>query len=611
MPDEDAAYLRALAADTYRCISFMAHPKTGVPLDNSKHDAGHHTSVTNIGFYLASIVGAVELGLETRASAFKKIDFLLSLLSRLETWKNFPVNWYDAGRLTPNSDNLVSTVDLGNYYAGIIVVRQAFPELEVACDRLLRTDWNMLYDSEQKLLYGGYNLKMQASTEWHYDHLGADSRLAGFLAVAIGRVPKESWDALNRNLEQRYGVEYLKPGWEAGGLFLGYMSGIFIDEKGFLPGLSAANFAKAQMIHQDKIHSPVWGWSASDSPKDGYLGFLALKDDIVAPYASAMAVEDFPGEVIANLKMLERLGARTSHLRSGKYVPFGFRDAYDIRTRAITSNYLMLDQTMIFLTLVNALKDRAISRHFESYAPVLETKKLLSDYASRVIVDPASYPLNLGRHFNLKVIPYESERPEYRVVRAAEIPLLHVQEWERAEIISLTARNLEAGELKGTDDLGARAAFLWDDQYLYVRAQVKDQSIRPMGFAPDLYKGDLVEVYINPDSRGLTWGSTKDYQLGIAPAVEGGDTLSYLWFQDRRPFYDDVRAISRRTEDGYEITAAVSWKLLRMETPVRGQSLGVSLAVNDVDAGEPQNAKVNWFFQPREGKFLLPKVILN
>ena len=262
------------------------------------------------------------------------------------------------------------------------MTRQTFPELKDQCDQLLKIDWQDLYDPRAKLLFGGFNTEKNEVGSWHYDFLGADSRLVSFLAIAMSGVPLQSWSALNRNLEERYGIQYLKPGWQGGGLFMGFMSGLFLDEEGSLPGLAAGNFAKAQMVHQEKIGSPVWGWSASDSPANGYLGFNAIRDEIITPHASTLAISVFPKEVIQNLKKLEELGVRPRHIIEGQYYDFGFRDAIDLKTARVTKNYLILDQTMLFLALTNFLENKFIIRAFNSYDGVMEGYKKIKDYFS-------------------------------------------------------------------------------------------------------------------------------------------------------------------------------------------------------------------------------------
>ena len=40
------------------------------------------------------------------------------------------------------------------------------------------------------------------------------------------------------------------------------------------------------MLHKENLGYPVWGWSASDSPQNGYLGINALRDNVITALAT-------------------------------------------------------------------------------------------------------------------------------------------------------------------------------------------------------------------------------------------------------------------------------------------------------------------------------------
>jgi len=607
---EEIKYLEDLARDTYHCIDFYVDAQTQLPLDNTKSVKDSYTSVTNIGLYMTSVAGAVELGLESRQEGLRKLKKLLANLSKLSSWKTFPYSWNHVTQLIPNKEKFVSTVDLGNYYAGIIVTRQYFPELQKQCDKLLKINWKHLYDPDRKFFYGGYNAKENISASWHYTHLGSESRLASFLGLAMSGLPLESWEALDRSLEKRYGMEYLKPGWQGGGLFLGFMSGLFLDEQGTLLGFSAGNFAKAQMAHKRRIDSAVWGWSSSDSPQYGYLGMNAIKDDIVTPYASALAVSVFPQEVVQNLKKLDELGVRPRQLVNGSYHDFGFRDAYDFKQNLVTPNYLILDQSMIFLALTNFLKDRIIVRLFQSYPPVQRALPMIKDYASRgAVEDENSFPISLSKRFRLSGVSYDAKRPEIYVT--PKDPSVTLEAFPETEKFILSDENLESGNLSDSQDLQVQFSFLWDSQFLYLKTNVTDQSLQVAGSGSEIYKGDILEIYINSDGQGLDWGNPKDMQIGVTPPDEKGAHHTYAWFQNRKPTENELKTISKRTKDGYEIIAAISWEFLNIPETQKGQSLNCSIAIHDVDNDQDGDSKLNWYFRPKDGKINLSQLILR
>lgn len=389
LPAADRPYLRRLALDTWRCIDKMVEPSTGLPYDNWKR--GEFTSVSNIGLYLTDVVAAKEMRFISARDAERRVAKTLDSLTKLKTWHGFQQSWNGVKSLQPAThDPWVSVLDSGNLAAGLITVGQAMPKFGEDCERLVAAmDWGALYDKEKKLLWGGYNTQTgKVNPEWHLSLLGADSRLASFLTIATGKAPAESWDKLDRGFEEKYGTRYLTPGWQGGGLFMQYINGLWLDDRGTLMGQSAANFAYAQLRHGEKVGQtsrlstvlsgtgkmPVlpWGWSASDSPSGEYLGWGKLRDEVVTPHACALAIQDFPREVVANLRALEKMGAR--HRR------YGFYDAIDVQTGKVTDNFLVLDQSMLFLSLANFLHDDVVRKHFQSSPLVQRGRSLIRDY---------------------------------------------------------------------------------------------------------------------------------------------------------------------------------------------------------------------------------------
>ena len=601
---DDLRWLKDLARDTYLCLDYYTEPETGLPLDNSRPQEDHYTSVTNIGLYVASLVGAAELGFETRKDAEAKAAKALHSAARLRTWQGFPYSWNHTLRLTPHPEDFISTVDLGNYYGGLIVGRQYFKPLRADFDRLLRAGWKKLYDPGRGLLFGGYHPGEGRYADWHYDHLGTDSRLASFLAVAMSGVPPESWDALDRTLEERHGIEYLKHGWQGGGLFAAFLTGIFIDERGTLPGLSAGNFAKAQMAHMDAIGSSVWGWSASDSPDHGYLGFHALRDDVVAPHASALALSLFPREVVANLRRLDELGVRPRHLVQGRFHDFGFRDAYDLKSGRVTPNYLVLDQAMLFLSLVNFLERGRIQKLFLSYPPVKDAIPLIPEYRGRL---RPSFPVELSGRFGLEVRPYDLARPAFRAARTAQSPFLNPDAWRNAGKNRLYTPH-SAAQTAGQEPFSTFSV-LWDPNFLYVKADIADASAFEGWSRNPTNAGHLIEILTDADDDPKT-GQAKTLRLGLAPA-DPANAHPFAWHGGRELTGSEVRLFSEPAGKGYSVTISIEWGLLGMDRPRKDSRMGFSIAVSDRDSSHLEAFKPDWHFKSEGGRWEIGTLILN
>lgn len=385
----DQKFLGKIFSDTWNSIQHFVDDKTGIPYDSSdRHKLS--TSLTNMGFSIASTAIAAHTGLVSREQALTQIRRALEHIEKIERWKGFPVSWINVQTLE-TTDQQFSTVDhLGNFCAGLIVAKRLFPELNSHLEPLLsRMNWAIIYEPENHHYKGGYNLKkkdfdiQQPWGRWYYNFLGADTRMGSFLGVATGEVPMLHWASLDRRIETRYGQEYYVPGWEGGGLFMQFISGLFLDERQTILGKSAANFAYAQVIHAQRIGSPVWGWSAAEAPTGEYLGWGALKDEIVTPHASVLAIAYYPSKVIANLKQLEALGARPPFIDKGQPYAFGFRDSVNWKSGQVSPTYLMLDQTMIFLSLANVLYDGVVWKQFEKDPVVRKGLTRIREYSQK------------------------------------------------------------------------------------------------------------------------------------------------------------------------------------------------------------------------------------
>lgn len=364
-------YLQDVANETWRCITHFMDPNTGLPYDRSDQ-GGSYTSTTNTGLYMACTVAALQLGFITRGEAIARVNRTLNSINKIGKWSGFPHTWYDA--ITLNIiDYFISTEHLGWFAEGLMLTRSALPELWDRCTSILDAmNWTKLYDPNTCWLYGGYDPIKNEYAPWHYCFLGADSRAASFVSIGTGKVPLVHWQKLIRDMEERYGIEYLVPGWQGGGLFMQLMAGLFIDERGTLAGRSGARFAYAQMLHAKKIESPVWGWSSSDNPDGGYLGWGNIRDDVVTPHASILALYYYPCEAVENMKKLEAMGARPEQ--------FGFRDSVNVKTGKVDDSYLVLDQGMIMLSIANYLTWGAIWRISDADPITQNAKQLIPEF---------------------------------------------------------------------------------------------------------------------------------------------------------------------------------------------------------------------------------------
>jgi hypothetical protein len=166
------ASLLAIARDTWKFYGADVDQATGLPMDNitfaggsaTPTGFGRYTSAANIGVYLWAVVAARDLGLVSEPQARARIQATLTEVSHLKRDNGFLYQWYDttSGNVltnpgqgdctetTPAFDNcfFISNVDNGWYASGLIVVRQAMPELGHLVDSLIAPmNFGLFYDN--------------------------------------------------------------------------------------------------------------------------------------------------------------------------------------------------------------------------------------------------------------------------------------------------------------------------------------------------------------------------------------------------------------------------------------------------------------------------------
>jgi hypothetical protein len=235
------ASLHDIARDTWKFYSVDVDPNTNLPLDNvtfaggssTPTDFGRYTSASNIGVYLWAVVAANDLGLIGRPEARDRVRSTLIEVQHLKRYDGFLYQWYDTttghvlrnpgdidctSETTPTFDNcfFLSNVDNGWYASGLVVVRQALPELRSLVNSLMAPmNFGIFYDNRPEThcntnpavpgnqptgqMYGGYyvGLPPDQNDNWtHYYHNGAfysDPRISAYIGMGLRQMPGNVW----------------------------------------------------------------------------------------------------------------------------------------------------------------------------------------------------------------------------------------------------------------------------------------------------------------------------------------------------------------------------------------------------------------------------------
>jgi hypothetical protein len=419
LPADDREFLWRLARDTWRGLDALTDRENGLPIDHVRFqggvdpeqaEIGDYTSVSSAGLHLAAIVAAREMGLLSHEQALAKLRRELATLERLETHRGFHFNYYDTTSLERTS-HFVSFVDAAWLAAGLMVVRQAIPELAAEATRLLgERDYGVFWDPPFQQMSHGFYVDGRGRSLYHYATLYTEARVGSLIAIGKGDVPESHWFRMlrtfppdctwqsqppkARRVKQVRGHEttggwyewkelrYV-PSW-GGSMFEALMPVLFVDERALAPKSLGRN-AEAHVEVQRRWASemlgyPVWGLSPAIAPgPDGYreygvavLGASKSYGELaVTPHATALALQVAPEAATATLRELAT--------RYDVYGDFGFYDAVDPKSGEVATAYLALDQGMLFLALANHLKDGLVQKLFAADPIAKRALPILAD----------------------------------------------------------------------------------------------------------------------------------------------------------------------------------------------------------------------------------------
>jgi hypothetical protein len=198
----------------------------------------------------------------------------------------------------------------------------------------------------------------------------------------LGRHPKEVRGVeLEGGTFEWHGIRFV-PSW-GGSMFEAMMPTLLVDEQRIAPrslGQNGAAHVEVQRRYAlEEMGVPVWGMSPSGSPSpNGYaeygvrpLAVSGYPSTAVTPHASALALGFAPQAATANLRRLVELYPI--------YGEYGFYDSVDPRSGAVGEVYLALDQSMLFVALVNHLTGGVIQERFAADPIAARALPLLAD----------------------------------------------------------------------------------------------------------------------------------------------------------------------------------------------------------------------------------------
>ncbi|WP_240310973.1 glucoamylase family protein [Altererythrobacter sp. ZODW24] len=386
-------------------------------------------------------------------------------------------------------------------------------------------DFAWLYDEEQRLFFIGYNVTTSQIDTHHYDLLASEARLASFFAIAKGDVPLEHWFHLERPVTRAAGGLSLVS-WN-GSMFEYLMPRLLLrSEPETLLGESERVAVEIQRRHGLEFGRP-WGVSESAysdrDPEQRYryqafgtpgLGLRRglARYQVIAPYASALALAVAPGHATANLRALSALGAEQ---RYGMWEAVDYTPGRENNGTTFTPviAYMAHHQGMTLCAIANALTDDRLVERFARDPQVRLVSLLLSE---RI---PHELPPEISRLETLEAAP--------SAVQFAAIP-----PWKPVETPFPQVNLMGNGRLASWISAAGGGGLSWHGRAL-------------TRFVPDAARdADGIWIYLNDIESGALWSATRQ------PTGEPADEYNVLFQPHLTEFHRRGHGIDVRMEVG-------------------------------------------------------------
>jgi len=141
----------------------------------------------------------------------------------------------------------------------------------------------------------------------------------------------------------------------------------------------------------------------------------------------------------------------------------------------------------------------------------------------------------------------------------------------------------------GTRDLSAIVRLAWDDDCLYVAADVCDDDMVQATRLSDVYLGDSLELFFNthPQQHRLDGF----WHIAIAPPFKSGEPFRVFGAQKE---FEGIESKTQIYTNGYTLECRIPWKNLTGFVPSIGQDLGFQMILIDRD-GKTTKSRQAWY----------------
>lgn len=151
---------------------------------------------------------------------------------------------------------------------------------------------------------------------------------------------------------------------------------------------------------------------------------------------------------------------------------------------------------------------------------------------------------------------------------------------------------------EGWNDLSSLFSLVWDEKYLYIYAEVKDDYIMNQFPSENPWTGDAVELFLDCREENKLGSPNYDknvYQAFFVPSDKTNPKPFFKVWQPADVAWDGVEyKFLKRRGFGYNFEAKIPWMSLNIKVPTNGMIIGFDLVLDDMDEKDFEHVQMFW-----------------
>lgn len=164
-------------------------------------------------------------------------------------------------------------------------------------------------------------------------------------------------------------------------------------------------------------------------------------------------------------------------------------------------------------------------------------------------------------------------------------------EWKNAKEFAFVNEAVNAKDASGVGYIG------WDDNFLYIGADAKDNEMMNKEVLGKLYRGDSIELFVSTEPRedGAGFGPN-DYQFFLTPtSQQGRPVIGHMVERESGEIIElkTAKYFAGATKDGWAIELGIPWSYFKGFKPEKGARLMMEMRLNDADTSHKR-----WMLDP-------------